>query len=174
MLGIGGGVAIVLNMALSKNRWLSLASRLILALLLVLFLYGGFRTYYQLQEKGHKVPLIGIWLYRLRLAQEKNFMETHSYYAGPIEGAPFYEKMEMQPLLNYFVPSAITTTTLPSWEITLASKPPCSPLYGCYAIIESGPELLSRTSTSKSLCSEELDCSDAAQSKHQMYLKGRH
>jgi len=129
---------------IKKERFLQLIGSILILIIFFFFARAVIRVgrlqWVSVHEKGTFAGGYG-WACQLDEAQKLYYEKHHSFYAGAIGDAPFSEELNKFGGAIFFVPSTITTTTVPSWTIVLTRKPPCPFWYGCYTITVTGPDI---------------------------------
>ncbi len=106
--------------------------------------------YFKVVEKG-KVAEVFQWLNSAKGAQERYLARYGQYFSGTITSASFDANIGN---MTKFTASTVTTTSTPSWSVTITRNTPCPAVYGCYTITYTAPPgSLACTSTA---CTQDL------------------
>ena len=100
--------------------------------------------YFKVVEKG-KVAEVFQWINSLKGAQERYLAAKGLYFSGSVTSTSFDANIGN---MTKFAAAAITTTSTPSWSVTMSRNSPCPAVYGCYTITyRAPPGTLTCTST---------------------------
>ena len=130
-----------------SQKGFTLIELLVVVLIIGILAAIAVPQYFKVVEKGKFAESMQ-WINGLKGAQERYLARNGNYYSGTLgtnTSPPFDSNLGG---LSKFAGGTCTTTSTPSWIMTLSRNGPCPAVYGCYTVSYAAPPgTLSCTST---------------------------